>query len=147
MRRAHAIRRRCCSCLSCGRPPVSGYRRARSSDIAAGGGTWSGRAGAAGRLARHPVRPPPPPVLVGHGAGALVALEAARAGVASAAVLVAPLVPGSTGVRTLTRRWDALAALALGRAIPPPRDAAARRVFGEVPAGVGGASSRGAVHV
>src|SRR5262245_41904136 len=83
-----------------------------------------------------------PPVLIGHGAGALVALEAARAGAVSAAVLVAPLVPGSTGVRILTRRWDALAALALGRAIPPPRAGAARRAFGETPADLDVESAR-----
>jgi pimeloyl-ACP methyl ester carboxylesterase len=75
-----------------------------------------------------------PAALVGHGAGALVALAAAQAGVAAAVVLIAPLVPRSAGVRILTRRWDAVAALALGRAMPPPRDAAARRAFGELPA-------------
>jgi pimeloyl-ACP methyl ester carboxylesterase len=95
-----------------------------------GAGDLAGRTAA---LIEHARRLPHAPVLIGHGAGALVALEAARAGAASAAVLIAPLVPGTAGARTLTRRWDALVALALGRAIPPPRAAAARRIFGEVP--------------
>src|SRR5262245_18883204 len=43
------------------------------------------------------------PVLIGHGAGALVVLEAARRS-AAAVVLIAPLVPGSPSVRALTRR-------------------------------------------
>src|SRR5262249_6525055 len=81
-------------------------------------------------------RLPHPPILIGHGAGAIVALDAARSGAASAAVLVAPLVPGSAPVGVLTRRWDAVAASLLGRAIPPPRGAGARRVFGESPEGL-----------
>jgi pimeloyl-ACP methyl ester carboxylesterase len=85
-------------------------------------------------LLDHMRRLPQPPVLIGHGAGGLVALAAARKGAAAAVVLVSPLLPRSPGVRILTRRWDAVAALALGRAIPPPRDAAARRAFGEMPA-------------
>jgi pimeloyl-ACP methyl ester carboxylesterase len=79
---------------------------------------------------------PRPPILIGHGAGAIVALDSARACTASAAVLVAPLVPGSAPVRLLTRRWDAVAASLMGRAIPPPRGASARRVFGERPEGL-----------
>src|SRR4030095_3496087 len=46
-------------------------------------------------------------------------LAARGAGAAAAVCLIAPLVPRSAGVRILTRRWDAVAALALGRAIPP----------------------------
>src|SRR5262245_27782228 len=38
------------------------------------------------------------PVLIGHGAGALVALDAARAGMAAAVVLIAPLIPGTPAV-------------------------------------------------
>jgi pimeloyl-ACP methyl ester carboxylesterase len=94
----------------------------------------------AGRLAQTPV-------LIGHGAGGLVALRAARARVASAAVLVAPLLPGSPGVRALTRRWDALVALARGRPIPPPRDATARRVFGELPADLDAETARAVLDV
>jgi pimeloyl-ACP methyl ester carboxylesterase len=77
-------------------------------------------------------RLPGPPVLIGHGAGAVVALQAARAGPAVAAVLVAPLDPGSAPVRVLTRRWEAIAALLLGRRISPPGAAA----FGSLPATV-----------
>jgi pimeloyl-ACP methyl ester carboxylesterase len=84
----------------------------------------------------HASRLPRPPVVIGHGAGALVALAASRRGATAAAVLIAPLVPGSPPVRGLTRRWEALLALALGRAVPPPQPAAARRLFGEVPAGL-----------
>ena len=80
----------------------------------------------------HARRLPQPPILIGHGAGAVVAMHAARIGPASAAVLIAPLVPGSAPLGALARRWDAVAALLLGRAIPPPRGHGARRVFGEV---------------
>ncbi len=75
---------------------------------------------------------PTPPALVGHGAGAMVALEAARVGPAVAAVLVAPLDPGSAPIRVLTRRWEAIAALLLGRQMSPPGAAA----FGNPPATV-----------
>ena len=77
-------------------------------------------------------RLPSPPVLIGHGAGGVVALEAARAGPAAAAVLVAPLDPGSAPVRVMTRRWEAIAALLLGRRMSPPGAAA----FGSLPATV-----------
>jgi pimeloyl-ACP methyl ester carboxylesterase len=77
-------------------------------------------------------RLPAPPVLIGHGAGGVVALEAARTGPAVAALLVAPLDPGSAPVRVLTRRWGAVTALLLGRRMSPP-DAAA---FGSLPASV-----------
>jgi pimeloyl-ACP methyl ester carboxylesterase len=75
---------------------------------------------------------PGPPVLIGHGAGGVVALEAARAGPAVAVVMVAPLDPGSAPVRVLTRRWETIAALLLGRRIAPPGAAA----FGSLPATV-----------
>jgi pimeloyl-ACP methyl ester carboxylesterase len=73
---------------------------------------------------------PARPVLIGHGAGAIVALEAARSGAGAAAVLVAPLLAGSAPLRALTRRRDAIAAVLLGRPMPPPRAAA----FGDLPA-------------
>ncbi len=100
-------------------------------------------AGRAAALIEHARRLPHAPVVIGHGAGALVALEAARAGGAAAIVLVAPLVPGSPGARMLTHRWDAIAALALGRAIPPPRAAA----YGETPTGLGVESARAVLDV
>jgi pimeloyl-ACP methyl ester carboxylesterase len=84
----------------------------------------------------HARRLPRPPILIGHGAGAIVALDSARTGAASAAVLIAPLVRGSAAVGALTRRWDAIAASLLGRSIPPPRGEAARRTFGESPDGL-----------
>lgn len=88
------------------------------------------------------------PVLIGHGAGALVALEAARrTGVAAAVVAVAPLVPGSAPVQALTRRWEAIFALVRGGPIPPPRDDHARRVFGEVPAGLDAETARAVLDV
>jgi len=77
-----------------------------------------------------------PVVLIGHGAGGLVALDVARRTRVAAVVLVAPLVPGSAQCRRLIARWDAFAAIALGRDIPPPCGARARRLFGEVPAGL-----------
>jgi pimeloyl-ACP methyl ester carboxylesterase len=84
----------------------------------------------------HARRLPHPPILIGHGGGAVVAMGCARAGPVAAAVLVAPLVPGRARIGVLTRRWDAVAALLLGRALPPPRGESARRVFGEVPDGL-----------
>jgi len=98
-------------------------------------------------LVEHSRRLPRAPVLVGHGAGALVALRAARACVASAVVLVAPLLPGSAGVRALTRRLDVLVSLLRGRPIPPPRAALARRIFGEVPAELDGETARAVLDV
>src|SRR5262245_19376586 len=79
---------------------------------------------------------PAAPVLIGHGAGALVALDAARSCPAAALVLIAPLLPGAPSVRALTRRWEVLAALVRRRPIPPPHDASARRLYGEVPEGL-----------
>jgi len=75
---------------------------------------------------------PARPVLIGHGAGAIVALEAARAGAGAAAVLLAPLLAGSAPLRTLTRRRDAIASVLLGRPMPPPPAAH----FGDPPATV-----------
>ncbi len=87
-------------------------------------------------LLAHLGRLPRPPVLLGHGAGAILALAGARAGAAAAVVLLAPLLPGTAAVRGLARRWDVVAAVLRGRPIPPPRGAAAGRLFGETPAGL-----------
>jgi pimeloyl-ACP methyl ester carboxylesterase len=76
------------------------------------------------------------PAIVGHGAGALVAAEVARAGAAAAVVLVAPLTPRSRTVRALIRRWGALAAIARGRPVPPPLGPDGRRLFLEQPVGL-----------
>lgn len=74
------------------------------------------------------------PVMLGHDAGAVVALLAARMVPAAALVLLHPVEPGSAAARTLTRRWDAVAALVRGRALPPPRGVAATRCFGPLDA-------------
>jgi len=73
---------------------------------------------------------PSPPVLVGHGAGAIVALEAAQQTSAAAVVLLFPHVPGNPASQALTRRWDALAALVLGRDVPAPVGGHAGRIYG-----------------
>lgn len=74
-----------------------------------------------------------PPVLVGHGAGAIVALEAARAMPVSAVALLFPHVPGRRASQALTRRWDALVALLLGRPVPAPGGTAAAAIYGATP--------------
>lgn len=61
-----------------------------------------------------------PPILVGHGAGALVAALAARDAAVTALVLVAPLVPGASRIGRLVLRWDAVLGLITGATLPPP---------------------------
>ena len=63
---------------------------------------------------------PVPAVLLGHGAGTLVALAAAARGPVAAVVGVAPLVPGSAPARALLPVWSLLALLRPGRPVPPP---------------------------
>jgi pimeloyl-ACP methyl ester carboxylesterase len=70
-------------------------------------------------------------VLVGHDAGALTALAAAPAARAAAVVLLAPLLPGSPGARALVRSPRHVAALVLGRPVPPPTGRAAVLLAGE----------------
>ena len=74
-----------------------------------------------------------PAVLIGHDAGALVALAAAAHGAAAAVVLLAPLVPGSGGARTVTLRPAALPALIFGRRVPPPSGHARRLLLSGLP--------------
>ncbi len=88
-----------------------------------------------------------PPILIGHGAGALVALEVANAAGAAALVLVSPLLPGGAGARRLVRRWAALAAIVRGRDMPPPQGGGARAAFGEIPAGLAPDSARALLDV
>jgi len=76
---------------------------------------------------------PSPPVLVGHGAGALVALEAAQTAPVAAVALLCPHEPGNWASQALTRRWDALLALLVGRLVPPPSGAGAAGVYGPTP--------------
>jgi pimeloyl-ACP methyl ester carboxylesterase len=62
-----------------------------------------------------------PAILVGHDAGALVALVAATRSPAAALVLLAPLDPGASSLRRLVRAPRSMFALVLGRPVPPPR--------------------------
>jgi len=76
-----------------------------------------------------------PPVLIGHDLGALIALAASRRrrDVAACLVMLAPLVPGETPVAGLLWRWNAIAALLLGRDVPPPSAAQASAIWGQRP--------------
>src|SRR5262245_42824001 len=109
-----------------------------------GTGDMAARGAALAGLARVA---PAAPVLIGHGAGALVALDAARSCPAVALVLIAPLLPGTRPVRALTRRWEVLAALVRGKPVPPPRGASARRLYGEIPEGLDAESPRAVLDV
>jgi pimeloyl-ACP methyl ester carboxylesterase len=71
-------------------------------------------------------------VLVGHDAGAWLALAVAREIPVRAVVLVSPLVPGAPTTRTLVWSWRLVWALLRRRRIAPPRGAVADAVFGEV---------------
>jgi pimeloyl-ACP methyl ester carboxylesterase len=75
-----------------------------------------------------------PPVLVGHDAGALLALATAARVPVAALVLVAPLLPGCSP-RLLVRRLDALAALVRRRPVPAPGASLVARVLGLPPDG------------
>ncbi|HLK10885.1 MAG TPA: alpha/beta fold hydrolase [Candidatus Binatia bacterium] len=85
-------------------------------------------------LAAHARTLAAPPVLVGHGAGALAALAAAGLGPAAAVVLLAPLPPRSTALRALLGRWGVLRAVAFGRPVLPPAPPAAVLALDELPA-------------
>lgn len=78
-------------------------------------------------------RLPTPAVLVGHDAGSLVALAAAAHGAAAGVVLLAPLVPGSGGARTVALRPAALPALVFGRRVAPPTGHARRLLLSGLP--------------
>jgi pimeloyl-ACP methyl ester carboxylesterase len=109
-----------------------------------------GRGGVADRaaaLVEHVRTLAHPPVLIGHGAGGLVALAVADAMPLAAVILVAPLVPGSTPCRRLTARWEAVWAIARGRAVPPPRGEHARRVYREVPDDLGDEAAQAVLDV
>jgi pimeloyl-ACP methyl ester carboxylesterase len=84
-------------------------------------------------VAAYARRLPAPPILIGHGAGAIVALAAAAQGPAAAVVLIAPLVPGSPEARGLATRWGILTALLRGRPVPPPTGRAASLLTGDLP--------------
>src|SRR5579885_3418882 len=89
-----------------------------------------GIAGRAAILAAHASGLAAPPVLVGHGAGALAVLG----GRAAAVVLLAPLPPRSPALRALLTRWGTLWAVAFGRPVPPPEARAAVLALDELPA-------------
>jgi pimeloyl-ACP methyl ester carboxylesterase len=75
---------------------------------------------------------PAPAVLLGHGVGAIVAQAAARRTPTAAAVLVAPLCPGSRGARALTLEPWNLLRLLLGRPVAPPHGHAVSLAWGEL---------------
>jgi pimeloyl-ACP methyl ester carboxylesterase len=93
-----------------------------------------GIAGRAAVLAAHAAALAAPPVLVGHGAGALTVLGAAVGGRVAAVVLLAPLPPRSPALRALLTRWRTLGAVAFGRRVPPPEAQAAVLALDELPA-------------
>jgi pimeloyl-ACP methyl ester carboxylesterase len=72
-------------------------------------------------------------VLVGHGAGAILALGAARRRPPAALVLLGPLPAGSPGARALVLRPRALMALVAGTRVPPPARRAADLLLGGLP--------------
>jgi pimeloyl-ACP methyl ester carboxylesterase len=76
---------------------------------------------------------PSPPVLVGHDAGALVALASARSIAAPALVLVAPLVPGTPPTHAFTWSWTLVWATLRRRAAEPPHGTTADAVFADLP--------------
>ena len=88
------------------------------------------RAAAVAEFAR---RLPAPPILVGHDAGAIVALAAANQGSAAAIALIAPLVPGRPEIQGLVSRWGMLGALLRGRPMSPPSGHAAALLLGDLP--------------
>ena len=70
-------------------------------------------------------------MLLGHDAGALLAAAGGRR--ATAVVLLAPLVPGSAAVRTLTLETAGLLRLLLGRPLAPPGPSAQALAWGDLP--------------
>jgi pimeloyl-ACP methyl ester carboxylesterase len=68
---------------------------------------------------------PVPAVLLGHDAGALVALDAASRHPAAGLVMLAPLAPGDRAAQRLIASPRRLLSLVLGGAIAPPAGAAA----------------------
>ncbi|HYV58086.1 MAG TPA: alpha/beta fold hydrolase [Candidatus Nitrosopolaris sp.] len=76
---------------------------------------------------------PAPPVLIGHDAGGLVALAAARRGPSAAVVLVAPFAPGRAVERAMTLGIAPLLALLRRRPVPAPEGWRAARLLGDLP--------------
>ncbi len=86
-------------------------------DLDAGSGGVARRADA---VAAHLAALPIPPVLVGHDAGALVALASATRIAVRALVLVAPLRPGASATHALTWSRGLVWSLLRRRPVPPP---------------------------
>jgi pimeloyl-ACP methyl ester carboxylesterase len=86
-------------------------------------GLAGGIAARAQAVAEQAARQPSPPVLIGHGVGAIVALEAARRTPPAALVLVAPVTAGSVPVRRLGWRLATIVDLLRGGASRPPAEA------------------------
>lgn len=86
-------------------------------------GLDGGIAARARAVAEYAAKQPAAPVLIGHGAGAIVALEAARLRPPLATALVAPLTAGSTPVRRLGWRLSTVTDLLRGGPCRPPLDA------------------------
>ena len=80
---------------------------------------------------------PAPPVLIGHDAGGLVALAAARRGPSAAVVLVAPQAPGQAVERAMALGIAAFIAFLRRRPVPPPEGWRAARLLGDLPAAAG----------
>ena len=72
---------------------------------------------------------PAPPILLGEGAGAVVAAMVARRVAVAAAVLLAPIVPGASRVGSLLVRRDAWWPLLTGGRVPPPSGGALHAVL------------------
>jgi pimeloyl-ACP methyl ester carboxylesterase len=83
-------------------------------------GVRGGVAARATAVAEYVAALPSPAILLGHDAGAVVALAAAARGAALALVLLAPLSPGSRATRRLTLAPRNLLPLVLGGRVPPP---------------------------
>lgn len=96
----------------------------------------TGLAERADAVGAHVARLPAPPVLIGHDAGALVALLVARRAPVAAVVALAPTMPGQRTLGAFLWRFPAATALLLGRPVPPPELATAARVYGPPPAAV-----------
>ncbi len=76
---------------------------------------------------------PAPAVLVGHGAGGLVA-QAAAADAAAAVAILAPLIATEPATRALVLGLRRVLAVALGGRVPPPQPAIVDVLLGDLPA-------------
>ena len=100
--------------------------------------TAGGLEGRAQAVADYAAGLPAPPVLVGHDAGGLVALTAARRGLSAAVVLVAPRGPAGAARRAIALGIAPLLALLPAGPVPPPEGRMAGRMLGDLPAAARG---------